>query len=445
MQTIVAQSTAAGKAGVAIIRISGEKAKDVFSLLGCTVPEARKASLQKLKHPKTNDIIDEALLLWFPAPHSFTGEDVVELHTHGSRAILSVLLDVLCAYAHFRLAEAGEFSRRAFENDRMDLTQIEGLADLIEAETAMQHRQAIRQMQGELETLYEGWRHQLVSLLARMEAYIDFPDEELPESLYQEILSTFTQLGTQLETHMGDDRGEVIRKGIFITILGAPNAGKSTLLNFLAKRDVAIVSHIAGTTRDVLEVQMDLGGFPVTLCDTAGIRDSTDVIEVEGIKRARSAALDADLRIIVIDGSTWPKHDEALLQNVAENDLILLTKKDLNDALPEVITLNEGEATALSITNGAGVDLFLEKLLGRLEALYGATADPLFTRARHKSALTEARTHLERAQDVLSQRAPIELAAEDLRLAARSIGTITGKIDLEEILDEIFSSFCIGK
>jgi len=445
--TIFAPATAPGKAGVAIVRVSGAEARAVIeSFTGEACPAPRAAAVRKLIHPRTKERLDDALVIFFQGPHSFTGEDIAEFHIHGSRAVMTSLLLALSEVSSLRPAEPGEFSRRAFENGKMDLTQLEGLSDLIEAETELQQKQALRQMEGELAKLYEGWRAQLVQSLAHLEAYIDFPDEDLPASLKDEFLAQAKTLHASLQRHVGDSRGEVIRRGVFITILGAPNSGKSTLLNWLAKRDVAIVSHIAGTTRDVIEVQMDMAGVPVTLCDTAGLRETEDVIESEGVRRAIDRAGKADLRLILFEAASYPGMlDAASLAQVGPSSLVLLSKCDTSELATQLPRVADQPAIPVSVKTGEGMERFMDALSERLEEMLSPSAEPLFTRVRHRTLLEASVGYLEDFSQALAVGKPPELCAEMLRHAAKSLGQITGRIDVEEILDAIFSKFCIGK
>ncbi|NDF12925.1 MAG: tRNA uridine-5-carboxymethylaminomethyl(34) synthesis GTPase MnmE [Proteobacteria bacterium] len=442
MSTIFAPSTAPGKAGVAVIRISGARAGEILTILSKkSLPEPRKAVLRHLYTPKTGEIIDNALVLWFPAPHSFTGEDVVELHIHGSRAIQQILLGSLSEQHGLRPAEGGEFTRRAFENGRMDLTQVEGLADLIDADTARQHAQAVRQLSGGLSALLTEWRLELIQLLAHMEAYIDFPDEDLPAELEQEIQEKVRRLRDKVGTYLHDRRGEMIRRGIQVAILGAPNAGKSSLLNWLARREVAIVSHIAGTTRDILEVQLDIDGIAVTVSDTAGLRESSDSIEQEGIRRAKARAGESDLTILLFSAETFPQIDKETAAQKGPHALQVVSKIDLNAGAEP--SLPKG-FIPLS-THAAITDAFMQALTKELRALAGVDNDILFTRERHRAALTECHTELEACLQSRGREAPIELSSEHIRRAAQAIARIIGTIDTEEILDVLFGSFCIGK
>ena len=434
--TIYATASAAGKSGVAVFRISGPAALACMRFLGVEatlVP--RMATLVTLQH---NGIkIDQALALYFPAPHSFTGEDVIELHTHGSRAVTRVLLEVLSQCPGLRMAERGEFARRAFGNGKLDLAQVEGLADLIDAETASQHQQAIRQLGGDTTQRVEALRMGILEPLALMEAYIDFPDEEIPESVLREASERVTSLTRQIEALLDDGSiGEKIREGLDIVILGPPNAGKSSLLNVLAKRDAAIVSEQAGTTRDLIEVPMEIGGFAATLVDTAGIRETDGSIEAEGIRRALHRAEHADITLRLCDSATIAQEASALSRTVDANTLIIATKTDLSPlpALPF-------RAIAISTTTGEGIPQLLAALGEMVATRMDSIASPLITRARHRAALKEALSSLLRFRPD----APLELTCEELRFAASAIGKITGKIWVDDVLDLVFSRFCIGK
>ncbi len=437
-KTIFALATSPGRSGVAIIRISGEHALEALKhLTQAPLPEARKAALRDLINPISKDLIDQAIVLFFPGPNSFTGENIVELHIHGSRAIINELIKLLSDFSNFRLANPGEFAKRAFLNGRMDLTSSEGLADLIDSETSIQHKQAIRQMQGKLGNIYESWKKELIRTLALIEAYIDFPDEDIPESVIDEVQQNVEKLKLNMQKHLNDGhRGEIIRRGIYVVILGAPNVGKSSLLNYLAKRDVAIVSNIAGTTRDILEVNLDLKGYPVTIADTAGIRESEDQIEKEGINRAIRKAENADIKIIMLSAID-PQNALNVDSLIDENSIVILNKIDLalkNDNKYKNLL-------EISVEKNIGLDLLLEKLSNLIENKFSPSIDPLITRERH-------RTQIHKCLDALNYfdiNKDLELACEDLRITARSLGQIIGNIDVEVILDEIFRNFCIGK
>jgi tRNA modification GTPase len=436
--TIFALASAPGRAGIAIMRISGAAAGRAFDLCAPKeIPTPRLASLREIRNPKTGELIDKAMILWFPAPHSFTGENVIEFHLHGGRAILNVATECLRKLPGFRLAEPGEFTRRAFENGKLDLTEAEAIADLVDAQTEAQRRQALRQFEGELGKLYEDWRARLVKILAHIEATIDFADEDLPPDIVKSIAADLPVLIGEIEQHLDDrHRGELLRDGFSIAILGPPNAGKSSLLNALAKREAAIVSSSAGTTRDVIEVHLDLGGYPVILADTAGLRESKDVIESEGVRRALARAEKADLKLLVFDGDKYPALDETTLKLANENVIAVVNKADLIKTKPELETL-----LPISAKTGAGIPHLLDRIIAIIEKNFSAAGPPPLTRARHRAALEECRAHLRRT---LSARA-IELRAEDVRLAARALGGITGRVAVEDLLEIIFRDFCIGK
>ena len=436
MTTIYALSTAPGKAGVAVLRISGAGAGEALLALSglSSLPAPREAVLLRLRDPDSGAPLDRALVLYFVGPASFTGEDVVELHVHGGRAVVASVLRALASLPGLRAAGPGEFTRRAFENGRLDLTEVEGLADLIDAETEAQRRQAFRQMEGALGRLYEGWRHRLMRVLAYAEAEIDFPDEdEVPGDLIARLGPELSALETEIASHLDDGRrGERLRDGIEIAIIGPPNAGKSSLLNRLAGRDAAIVSDEAGTTRDVLEVRLDIGGVPVTLADTAGLREAANAIEREGVRRALARAEAADLRLIVAAPGVG---DFSLAQ---PGDILILNKIDLGAPVPE-------GAIAISALTGEGLDRLEAELASRVGAEYEMRENPVITRARHREGLAECASSLARAHAALASGRDAELVAEDLRLAARALGRLTGRVDVEDLLDIIFRDFCIGK
>jgi tRNA modification GTPase len=444
--TIYAPSTASGRAAVAVVRISGPRAGAALdALTGRARPVPRVATLARLTDPATGEHLDEALVLWFPAPRSFTGEDMAELHLHGSRAVLAAVLAALARLPGLQLAEAGAFTRRAFDAGKLALDEVEGLADLIQAETEAQRRQALRQLAGELGALTERWRERLVRALAHAEAEIDFPEEDLPGGLIAALAPELQALVMEIGRHLDDDRrGERLREGLSIAIIGAPNAGKSSLLNRLARREAAIVSAVAGTTRDVIEVQLDLGGFPVIVADTAGLRDLEGTsgqaeIEREGMRRALARAETADLKILVLDAAV-SSVDPALARLADAATLVVANKIDIAN---RAVALPGHRVHALSAKTGAGLDEFLAALQREVAVRLAAadTAAPVITRARHRAALVDTVAALERA---LAGTSP-ELIAEDLRLAARALGRITGRVGVEDVLDLIFREFCIGK
>ncbi len=454
--TIFAPATAAGRAAICVIRLSGAKSGPAVRALAGSLPAPRSARRRRLVDPESGQPLDEALVLWFPAPASFTGEDVAELHLHGSRAVLTAVMTALGRLG-LRLAEPGEFTRRAFENGKLDLTQAEAIADLAAAETEAQRRQALRQLDGELGSLYRGWSQRLTRILAHLEAVIDFPDEDLPAAIERRINDEICLLAAQIGHHLADGRrGERLRDGIAVAIVGPVNAGKSSLLNRIAQREAAITSPFPGTTRDVVEVAIDLAGYPVVLADTAGLREADDPVEQEGLRRARARAAAADIRLFVFDArhpesataaALWPGPDTLLVAN--KIDLFEPAAK----SPAEVIISGPGRggcgsaeaggampALPVSALTGSGIDVLLQALASRVSETYRIEA-PLLTRARHREALEEAVRALDRARAA----ALPELRAEDLRLALRSLGRITGMVDVEALLDVIFRDFCIGK
>ncbi len=435
MNTIYALSTAPGRAGVAVIRISGEGAREAVTALTGEAPgRPREAKLRRFRDPESGAPLDLGLLLFFEAPASFTGEDVAELHIHGGRAVVAAMLRAL-GHMHFmRAAEPGEFTRRAFEHGKLDLTAVEGLADLIDAETEAQRVQALRQMEGALGKLYEGWRARLVKALAYAEAEIDFPDEEVPGDLLAKLGPEIHALASEIAAHLDDGRkGERLRDGIEVAIVGPPNAGKSSLLNRLAGREAAIVSEEAGTTRDVLEVRLDIAGVPVTLADTAGLREAASAIEREGVRRALARAEAADLRLVLV--APGAGGDFSLAR---EGDIRVVNKLDLDAEVPD-------GAIGISALSGQGLDALEAALREKIGAAYEAQEHPLITRARHREGLSDCAASLARAGQALEAGRDAELVAEDLRLAARALGRITGRVDVEDLLDVIFRDFCIGK
>jgi tRNA modification GTPase len=434
--TIFALATGHGRAGVAMVRVSGPAARfAVQTITRKPPPPPRQAAIRALRNAG-GAVFDRGLVLWFPAPNSLTGEDVCEFQIHGGPAVIGALNEALAVIPGLRLAGPGEFTRRAVENGRLDLTQAEAVADLVEAETPAQARQALRQYDGALAAVIDGWRNDLAKVLAWAEAAIDFSDEELPEDVLAEARELAGRTGADIARHLDDGRrGELVREGLFVAVIGAPNAGKSSLVNALAGRDVAIVSEAAGTTRDVIEVRLNLGGYAVILADTAGLRAAADSIEAEGVRRALKQAEDADLVVVVQDGS--------VTNNILENNnkldsktvLSIWNKADLPwPAVPEGLHL--------SLKTGEGLEAVVEAItLAAKTKLEGGGEAPLITRARHREALREAVAALDRAAGAAAP----ELFAEDLRLAVRAMGRITGRVDVEDLLDLIFRDFCIGK
>jgi len=449
MDTIFAVASGLQRAGVSIIRVSGPAALLTYKNLSHRpVPPTRTAVFGSFRVPETGKLLDRGMALYFEAPNSFTGEDVIEYHVHGGTAVVRGFLDVLARQSECRLAAPGEFTRRAFENGKMDLTAAEAVADLIDAETEAQRVQALEQLGGNLARLYEGWAESLKKILAHQEADIEFPEEDMPAQVSEKLKPEIIKLIKEVHTHLDDGhRGERLRNGVLIAILGAPNAGKSSLLNALARRDVAIVSEEAGTTRDIIEAHLDLGGYPVILADTAGLRATESKIEAEGIRRARKLAGEADVRVVLFDGTQAP--DSETLNVVDKDAIVVLTKSDITQRHSRE-SGNPGEQIpafagmtiiSISSTTGEGIDRLLAALAQKVSTLFTPRTGPSLTRERHRLALEETVTALER-----SLTAPLpELAAEDLRLSLRSLGAITGTVHVEELLDRVFKDFCIGK
>lgn len=437
-------ASARGTAGVAVIRVSGANAFDsLHTLSGQRFVSYRKAILCELKRNVSRETLDKAIVIAFNAPYSYTGEDVVEYHLHGGIAVVKGVLDALAACDNHRMAEPGEFTRRAFENGKMDLTEAEGVADLIHAETELQKLQALSQMGGALADLYNGWRDRLVKILAYVEAELEFPDEDLPDDMLERITPQIQGLAEEIAVHLNDNRrGERLRDGIRVAIIGAPNAGKSSLVNALVRRDIAIVSDIAGTTRDVIEAHLDIAGYPVILSDTAGLRpdqigtEGHDAIESEGIRRALKAAQEADIRVILYDGSASELDAHSFALEGQDNTISLINKADKR------VNLNHpANPLRISVATKAGIDDFIAQLTHMIENLVGRVETPTITRARHREACAACLNALERAL-----LAPLpELTAEDLRLSVRDLGRITGRVDVEDLLDVVFRDFCIGK
>jgi tRNA modification GTPase len=448
--TIFALSSGRPPAAIAVIRVCGPNARLALERLIGRVPPPRQAALARVRDPASGEVIDEGLALWFPAPRSETGEDMVELQLHGGRAVVAAAFDALGKIEGFRPAEAGEFTRRAFENGRLDLTEVEGLGDLIAAETSAQRRQAFRQLKGLIGDRAEAWRQNIIDALALVEARIDFSDEaDVPEDLVAPALRIARQLRDEIAARLTDSgRGERLRDGLTVAIAGPPNAGKSTLLNRLARREAAIVSPYPGTTRDVIEVHLDLDGYPVTLLDTAGIRDSSDPVEQEGVRRARARAAAADLLLWVVDASAIGGA-EKIDKSFFNSDIWLVNNKI--DLVVEKLCTSESGSTAdelpsyaISAATGTGTDALVTALAGYARDYFAGTEAPVVTRARHRRALEETVAALDRAltEGVTGRE---EVVAEELRAAATALGRLTGRVDVEDVLDVIFRDFCIGK
>ncbi|MDI7775820.1 tRNA uridine-5-carboxymethylaminomethyl(34) synthesis GTPase MnmE [Asticcacaulis sp. EMRT-3] len=440
-QTIFALASAQGRAGVAVVRLSGPRALEAVGHLTDKVLQPRHASYTPLIYQ--GELIDQAVVLWFKAPHSFTGEECVELHVHGARAILDRLYAILTELG-LKLAGPGEFSRRALENGKLDLTQAEAIADLVDAETEAQRRQALTQLGGGLKAQYEQWRAELLDLLARLEVYIDFPDEDLPDELAEAIRARIDGLALRLGAAVSDaQRGRQIREGYRIVILGEPNAGKSSLFNALLKAEAAIVTPIAGTTRDIIEAQLRVGPYSVLLYDTAGLRETAEPVEAEGIRRARAKADEADLRIWVIDAT-----NPALPDDWRHEDLMVFNKLDEagegeRAAIAGLRVSRETSLFAVSVALGQGLEDCVAAIEERVGSALANQTFPAATRQRHIDRLNEARDQLQQAARALS--AAPELSAENVRSALASFDALFGRYDVEGVLDIIFSTFCIGK
>ncbi len=443
--TIYALSSGSGRAGVAVIRVSGSHSLDMLQSLcdGEFLP--RHAYLKTISHPLSGELLDRALVLWFPAPGSFTGEDVVELHIHGGGAVIAAVMEAIGSVEGLRMAEAGEFSRRAFYNGKLDLTGIEAISDLVAAETEQQRRQALAQMCGGLSERLNQWRDRLVHIQAYVEAGIDFSDEgDVSEDVNRHMFSNIRDLKKEIACHLDDQRaGERLRDGLQVVIAGPVNAGKSSLLNSLAQRDVAIVSDKAGTTRDVIEVHLDLNGFPVTVSDTAGLRDGGEEIEEEGVRRARKKLGKADVILWTTDSTI----EEVTCDFPIDSDqsLIRLRNKCDIDSGTEYATSvkSEGPVLMISARTGAGLDKLVESITDIAMTIQSGAEKAVITRARHREALV-------RIVDVLSKildtpHLAEELIAENLRICARELGRLTGRVDVEDLLDVIFNDFCVGK
>ncbi|MBU2999291.1 tRNA uridine-5-carboxymethylaminomethyl(34) synthesis GTPase MnmE [Roseovarius nubinhibens] len=427
MDTIFALSSAPGKAGVSVVRVSGPAAFEACRVLAGDVPARRVGSVRLLRQGE--EVLDEALILTFDAGHSFTGEETVEFQVHGSVAIIGALLARLGEMPGLRQAEPGEFTRRALENERLDLAQIEGLADLLESETEAQRRQAMKMFSGALGQKAEGWRGKLIRAMALLEVTIDFADEEVPEDVYPEVIAVLDGVMAELRVEItGVAAAERIRTGFEVAIVGAPNVGKSTLLNGLAGRDAAITSDVAGTTRDVIEVRMDVAGLPVTFLDTAGLRETKDVVESVGIARAKERAAQADLRVFLLDD---PSHGAELAE---EGDILLQAKADVAG----------GGFPGVSGKTGAGIAELIAAISERLSSRVAHAG--VATHLRHKRALQEGCDALEQARDLMLQKVEMsEIVAEEIRRAVYALDSLVGRVDVEAILDEVFSSFCLGK
>ncbi len=441
---IYALSSGSGVSGIAVIRVSGIHTKEIIlSLINGEMPPPRLATLKKFNKINNSELIDEGILLWFPGPESYTGEDMAEIHVHGSIAVVRSILDQLSKFEDCRLAEPGEFTKIAFQNGKINLLKAESISDLISAETEIQRQQAIKIMSGRSSEKFNSLREKLLKILSNVEAKIDFPEDDLPEDVIKNIKTDSEKIRNEIEKILNDQKvGERIREGFKIAIIGPANAGKSSLLNYLSNRDVAIVSEIAGTTRDVIEAHLNLDGYPVVISDTAGIRESHDEIEKKGIKLALNRAEDADLNIIVIEPKSV-NFTGFLNDLISEKSIIVINKIDLGykDINQQIEKFNP---IFLSIKNETNLDELINRIKGKLKNKFVSSNETLITRERHRQCLEACLQNLKNFEKKNSQ-LDFDKAAEDLRLATRNLGMIVGKVDVEEILGSIFSDFCIGK
>ena len=442
--TIFALSSGPGVSGVAIIRVSGlEASKVIKSLTGKEIPKPRVATLRKINNINTSELIDEGIILWFPGPESYTGEDMAEIHIHGGKAGVLAVQNEILKIKNCRLAEPGEFTKLAFQNGKINLLKAESIADLISAETEIQRLQAVKIMKGKSSEKFNELREKLLKILSFIEAKIDFPEEDLPEENIKRIKDDTLNIFNQINKILNDQKiGEIIREGFKIAIVGPTNAGKSSLLNNLSNREVAIVSEIAGTTRDVVETHLNIGGYPVILSDTAGIRNSKDEIEKKGIRLSLKKAENADLKLVVVDAKNIDL--SGFLTDLLKNDAILVVNKSdlLKKKLdPKILNLNH---VLISIKDNSNIDDLILKIKNSLKNKFVTEEDILITRERHRQHLVQCANYLKNFLDK-NDKKDFDKAAEDLRLATRQLGMIVGKVDVEEILGSIFNDFCIGK
>ena len=442
--TIYALSTGPGISGIAVIRVSGKNTTEVVKkITGSKLPKPRIATLVKFNKHKGKELIDEGVIIWFPAPNSYTGEDLAEFHVHGSRAVINAMHSSISKIKNCRLAEPGEFTKRAFQNGRINLQKAESIADLISAETEIQRKQALKIMSGKSSDKFNSWREKLIKILSHIEAKIDFPDEDLPKNIINEVQKTSNKVLTEIKKTLNDQKvGERIREGFKIAIVGPTNSGKSSLLNYFSKRDVAIVSEIAGTTRDVIETHLNLDGYPVIVSDTAGIRNSKNEIEKKGIKIALNRAEDADLKLVIVSAKNVD-FTNVLKDLLTKNAILVINKSDLIKGKLNS-KFKKYEHVLISIKKDLNLNKLILKIKSKLKNKFTTTEDILITRERHRQNLINCVQHLEKFQKKKSAQ-DFDKAAEDLRLATRHLGKIVGKVDVEELLGSIFNDFCIGK
>jgi len=442
--TIYALSTGPGTSGLAVIRVSGKNTAEVVKrITGSKLPIPRVATLKKFNKNGGKELIDEGVIIWFPAPNSYTGEDLAEFHVHGSRAVIKAMHLAISKIKNCRLAEPGEFTKKAFQNGRINLLKAESIADLISAETEIQRKQALKIMSGKSSDRFNLWREKLLKVLSHVEAKIDFPDEDLPKNIINEIQKISNEVLQEIKKTLNDQKvGERIREGFKIAILGPPNSGKSSLLNYLSKRDVAIVSEIAGTTRDVIETHLNLDGYPVIVSDTAGIRSSKNEIERKGIKIALKRAEDADLKLVIVSAKNVD-FNHVLKKLLKKNAILVANKSDLVKGKLNH-KFKKYEHVLISIKKDSNLNKLITKIKSKLKNKFTTTEDILITRERHRQNLINCVHHLEKFQKKKTAQ-DFDKAAEDLRLATRHLGMIVGKVDVEELLGSIFNDFCIGK
>ena len=442
--TIYALSSGPGISGVSIIRVSGEDTAKVIKILtGKKIPSPRRATLRKINNTNTSELIDEGIIIWFPGPESYTGEDMAEFHVHGGKAVVLAVQEAISNIENCRLAEAGEFTKLAFQNGKINLLKAESIADLISAETEIQRKQAIKIMRGKSSAKFNELREKLLKLLSFVEAKIDFPEEELPEENLKKIKQDSSYVLNEIQKILNDQKvGEIIREGFKIAIVGPTNAGKSSLLNNLSNREVAIVSEIAGTTRDVIEAHLNIDGYPVIISDTAGIRDSKDEIEKKGVKLSLKRAENADLKLVVVDAKTIDLR--GYLNDLLKKDAILVVNK--LDLLKEKLDskILKFNHVQISLKDNLNIDVLISKIKNNLKNKFIIEEDILITRERHRQHLIQCGNHLKNFLNK-NDKKDFDKAAEDLRLATRHLGMIVGKVDVEEILGSIFNDFCIGK
>ena len=442
--TIYALSTGPGISGIAVIRVSGKNTAEVIKkLTGSKLPVPRVATLKKFNKNGGKELIDEGVIIWFPAPNSYTGENLAEFHVHGSRAVINAMHSAISKIKNCRLAEPGEFTKRAFQNGKINLLKAESIADLISSETEIQRKQALKIMSGKSADKFNSWREKLLKILSHVEAKIDFPDEGLPKKIITEVQKTSNTVLTEIKKTLDDQNvGERIREGFKIAIIGPPNSGKSSLLNYLSKRDAAIVSEIAGTTRDVIETHLNLDGYPVIVSDTAGIRSSKNEIEKKGIKIALNRAEDADLKLVIVSAKNV-NFTGVLKGLLTKNAVLVVNKSDLMKGKFNS-KFKKYEHVLISIKKDSNLNKLISKIKNKLKNKFTTAEDILITRERHRQNLKNCAQHLEKFQKKKSAQ-DFDKAAEDLRLATRHLGMIVGKVDVEELLGSIFNDFCIGK